>query len=177
MIIHAIDTETTGLGDNEEVIELAIVRWDDGERKELYNQRFFPLGLCDLRAAKINGYTEDGYRGNPRFGYNQAEEVAAILGDVKVWLGSNPVFDQGKLKEMFRRTRTPWPEKRIFLRDTASLAMGLEILGLVQTASLGRLLEFFKLDTQKHNALSDCHQSLDVLEKLLEAQMTGYAQL
>lgn len=57
-----LDTETTGLGDNAEIIELALI---DSQGNTLINTRLQPVGEIEPEAAAIHGITDDMVRDAP----------------------------------------------------------------------------------------------------------------
>jgi len=92
-----LDTETTGLHDSAEVIEIGIIRAATGE--VLCNQRFRPDGEMNPESLKIHGIRSDALAACPRF----AERIPGIRRIIEgvpviVWYAD---FDKGRLRHEF----------------------------------------------------------------------------
>lgn len=92
-----LDTETTGLHDSAEVIELGIIRAASGE--VLCNQRFKPHGAMNPESRKIHGIRSDALAACPRFA-ERIPEIRQIIEGVPVivWYAD---FDKGRLQQEF----------------------------------------------------------------------------
>ena len=64
-----LDTETTGVDDRAQVVEVGII---DSSGQELYNQLIRPTVPIDPSASAVNGITEEMLRDQPSF----AQEIA-----------------------------------------------------------------------------------------------------
>lgn len=92
-----LDTETTGLHDSAEVIELGIIRAATGE--VLCNQRFKPYGEMNPESRKIHGISVGDLAACPRFAERIAEVRRIIEGvPVIVWYAD---FDKDRLRHEF----------------------------------------------------------------------------
>ena len=98
-----LDTETTGLHDDAEIIELAIISAATGE--PLYNQRFNPHGEMNPDSQKIHGITPADLAACPRFS-ERIPEVQPLIeaAPVLAWYAT---FDQSKLQAEFARAAAP----------------------------------------------------------------------
>lgn len=178
MKIAFTDLETSGLdahgleGPQDEIIEAAVVLWQDGEIKEQYCQRFLPAGGLEPHAAKINGYDADLWRQTATmFTADDARCIGDKLAAGGIIGGANPTFDQQFLKAAFRKVRVPWPDKTKLthrLIDVQSLAIPLVVIGAIKNTSLQALCKFFDLGDVKHSALSDAIQAAKCFELLVE---------
>lgn len=183
MKIHFADGETTGLTEDDEIIEFAIATWDSeaSPRVEMrYHAYFFPLGECHPGAARINGYSPEAWAAKisgPRagfLGYGACRAIAAELEGLTYWGGSNPGFDISKLQEAFRRVRVPWPKMGHRKIDTSAMALPLVILGKVTSTGLGALMQHFGLGAQTHTAKEDVLNTIAVFERLLALSIKGF---
>jgi len=92
-----LDTETTGLHDSAEVIEIGIIRAASGE--VLCNQRFKPHGAMNPESLKIHGIRSGALAACPRFAEHIAEIRQIIEGvPVIAWYAD---FDKGRLRYEF----------------------------------------------------------------------------
>lgn len=181
MKVHFIDTETTGLGEHDEILSLAIVVWNDGVLEPRYEGLFWPQGKCGEEAAKVNGYKKETWgKDHPNFhGVWQWEhciDIREAIKDLEYWGGSNPGFDRRMIEGQFRRMREPFFAGHRNI-DTCSLAAPLICAGLVKSGSLGALTEYFGLGTQTHGALADAIAAAQVFEKLVETYYGGFSSL
>ena len=91
-----IDVETTGLNpEMNEVIDIAIVETTlDGRVVTSFNSKVaFKFGITE-GAAKVNGYTEEKWKGAPSWGQVQAEIASLFSHDTKyIAAGWNIAFD------------------------------------------------------------------------------------
>jgi len=94
-----LDTETTGLHDDAEIIELGIIRAATGE--VLYNQRFKPHGAMNPESQKIHRIRLADLTDCPRFS-ERIPEIRPIIESAPViaWYAD---FDKGKLQGEFAR--------------------------------------------------------------------------
>lgn len=83
------DTETTGLSDDDEIIELAIT---DEKGKELYCQRFNATKNISHSASKVNGITDGMLLNMPSF-KNEFSKIKAIFDEADQVMGYNVDFD------------------------------------------------------------------------------------
>ena len=99
-----LDTETTGLHDDAEIIELGIVRAATGDI--LYNRRFKPHGAMNPESQKIHHIRLADLTACPRFS-EHIPEVRPIIESAPViaWYAD---FDKGKLQGEFTRAGAPF---------------------------------------------------------------------
>lgn len=177
MKVLFIDTETTGLEREDEVIELHMQLWDSDttglvEGAEFYGL-WYPSGDCGPKAAEVNGfsYTKWQERGARLFTADDVRNIRAFLTKHKpdMFGGANTQFDVNMLENMTRRAREP----RLTLTthrqvDVQSLAAPLMVAGKLKSLSLAALCQYFGVqNTQAHSAKGDCLATLQVFEKLL----------
>lgn len=170
-MIHFVDTETSGLTDEDEVLSVAIATWDDGKVDVRYVKHFFCQGVISPEAQKVNGYDVETWwkKHDAEHRYaKHAHEITAALEGATVWGGSNPDFDRRMLRGMFRSVRVPWPRIGHRVCDTGSLALPLQVCGAIQSTGLTSLMAYFGLGEQKHSALEDVHATIAVFERLVE---------
>lgn len=87
-----LDTETTGLGWNDEIIELAIL---DTKGNVLYESMFNPNQSIPVEATNIHGITNEMVKDCPKIS-DEWEKIATIIKD-KTLLIYNANFDTGML--------------------------------------------------------------------------------
>jgi len=174
-IIHFVDTETTGLLDkypDSEIIELAIVKWQDGDTETVLHAYIQPKKPCPPEAAKINRYTPARWKaeGAETWDIACSKEVSAMLKGAFMG-GSNPAFDQQMLKVECFRTGQPMPDWSHRKLDTSALGYILWVYDLVPRTGLVTLAEYFGIEHDAHTALGDCLASIKVWESFCELFM------
>jgi DNA polymerase III epsilon subunit-like protein len=178
MIIHFCDTETTGITDDDEVIQLCIARWvyENGAARvePLYHEWFMPVGRVSEEAARVNGYTEAAYAGKPRFSYLAAEQISKCLEGLEYWAGSNPSFDERMLRLAFKSTRTPFPKIGHRKIDLSSNAFPLMALGKIPGLGMNNIGQYFGFGAQTHTAEGDVMASIKIFELLTQFAIEGF---
>lgn len=109
MTAIVIDTETTGMGEFDRVIELAIIGVDDSENG--WCRRFNPGIPIPLEATAVHGITDEDVAGESSF-RDLADVVRAMIEGAEAVIGYNPTFDQGMIDGEMRRALAPpikWP--------------------------------------------------------------------
>jgi DNA polymerase III alpha subunit (gram-positive type) len=175
MKLVVLDFETSGLDpETSEVLEVALLPWDDGKRGEVMSEKFCAIGNTTapdfIAAAKLNGYTDDEANRKPRFTAPFVRKILdVIVAHDGVVLGSNPFFDWRFLETAARRMRVAMPDTRIRLVDTASLAVPLLLAGKVKGLSLGELTESLlnKKRSNVHSAGEDVTLTIEVFESIV----------
>jgi DNA polymerase-3 subunit epsilon len=171
MRILFTDTETTGLDPvlGAELIELAVIAWEDGATTELYEKPFLPKHGCPEAAAKINGYNETIWRecGAKEFTIADAKELAALFAGQYIG-GSNPDFDKRIIEGECHRAGQPKPEWSRRSLNTASLAWPLWATGAVDSTGLVSLAAYFGIEHEAHSAIGDVRACIKVWEALYD---------
>jgi DNA polymerase-3 subunit epsilon len=106
-----IDTETTGLGPNAEVIEIAIL---DSDGKLLYQSLVRPKGRIDPEAMRVHGITQAEVAGAPEWA-DIWPQVESTLLNRKIGI-YNSEFDLRMLKQTHQRAWLSWtlPDSAFF---------------------------------------------------------------
>lgn len=107
--LAVLDVETTGLEPEEDrIIEIGIVRFEQGEVEEIYGQLVDPERELPDRVTEITGITEDDLDGQPTFDA-VADEVVERLTGVGI-VAYNLDFDQSFVAAELERAGHRWPE-------------------------------------------------------------------
>lgn len=173
MKIAFIDTETTGLTEQDEIIDIHIAVWNDGEIITDYEAKFMPLGACHPGAQKVNGFDIIKWQGAPTFRESHAREIQAVLNQADMLGGCCVAFDKGMLERQFKRVRLDMKLTTHRTVDIQSLAVPLVYAGKIQTPSLHNLMTFFGLGDCKHTARADNEATIAIFEKLVGAYYEG----
>ena len=155
-----LDTETTGLiegfarNPEAEVIELAIISISG---KTLYNKKFKPLHQIPSRATEIHGITNSMVRRSPSFAKEYPEIMEILHGKIAITYNSR--FDSKILANTCKLHGLP-----ALANTTWECAMR------VLKAYLEPATRFISLPNGKHNALADCHATLDLIHKMAQGE-------
>ncbi len=90
---YVLDTETTGLGDNDQIIEIAVC---DASGKVCYEQRILPSVPINPKAEEIHGISLDDLAGCPKWPEIVNDLKALLTGQTVVIYNSD--FDLGMLR-------------------------------------------------------------------------------
>jgi DNA polymerase III epsilon subunit-like protein len=156
-----LDTETTGLGRRDEIIEIAVV---DAVGHTLIETLVFPRsGHIPTEATRVHGITLDHLAGAPTWP-TVAEPLRDALSGRRV-LAWNAPFDERMARQSSRHWRLPHqlPAFECAMRASA-MARGVAS-GKLKLASVGRELELLT-DSQTHRSADDARLTLAVLRRL-----------
>ena len=159
-----LDTETTGLSREDEVIELAIV---DISGKILYHSLFAPIVEVNPNASRVNGYTKENLKNEKKF-KDEWEKIKQAIG-YRTVLGHNVDFDQRLVEQTLRRYGlNPNEATRVFSNayDSKKIAkahLTTKSYGLESLANMVGIEE-----KELHNAKDDCLLTLKFLKRLEE---------
>ena len=164
-----VDTETTGLGDEHELWELAIVKYE-GEEKvgEFLMQFHVDLAVADPYALRVGGFWERRVS-DLWLGDECAAQDAYRLLDGAVLAGINPAFDERMLVKFFRSHRLPVRSHYYTPFDVRTYAVGVgHATGLIELDEEPKTDEVFKLfkvnipEEHRHTALGDAVATRDL---------------
>ena len=161
-----LDTETTGLGNLDEIIELGII---DNNGNTLYESTFNTNNIITEEAQKVNHITYEELSSSPLF-CDEWEKIKNIIGN-NIVVGHNISFDQRLLSQTlykyhledfkFRKTIDTYTMAKKKLKN-GRLNMN------IKSYSLNNLAKLFDLKEEEHRAVSDCLLTLELLNKLLK---------
>lgn len=165
-----IDTETTGLTDDDELLQVSII---DENGEELYNSYLKPLVKEGWSSAQlINGISPQMVEDAPSI-CTEAPKIAEILKSAKKIVGYNVYFDLGFLRDYGIE---PDPEAGII--DVMKIFA--EIYGEwndyyenYKWQKLVTCAAYYRFDwtgLKAHDSLADCQATLFCYKKILEKQ-------
>jgi DNA polymerase-3 subunit epsilon len=165
-----LDTETTGLGDNDQLIELAVI---DEYGNVLHNERYQPTVAISSGAVSVHGITDGALINKPTF-ERDAESVKALL-ENKLVVIFNVKYDIKILRSTFKAFGL---DSRFLDKIETHCAMYSAAKAYGATNSYGTisLLNAFiaaggnSKNMNAHSALGDCLATLQVMRDI--AQIT-----
>jgi DNA polymerase III subunit epsilon len=156
--LAVIDTETTGIGRRDEVIEVGVI---DGGGRTLFESLIRPRsGFVPAAASAVHGLSMRDLRDAPSFA-DVAAELSAVLGPRRV-IAWNAPFDQRLLAQSAEVWGVPagWGAfecaMRAYARATTGGGRGVR---LAQAAAATGVLSA----AQSHRSVDDCQLTLRVL--------------
>lgn len=158
-----IDTETTGIGIDDEVVELAVL---DLSGRCLYESLFHSSKAISPEASKINGLLDSDLQGAPN--YREEYETIRTLCQGHPVLGYCPDFDIRLLRQTHNIHAADLSDfwKDLELIDAKALAMGYLDIQKFSLEAVCRCLG--KAGKEAHWARADCEWVLWLIEALEE---------
>lgn len=120
----AFDTETTGLGKDARIVELAVAFFTNGEVVETWESLFFPTKV-DFndpnvqKAFEINRIDPDSLANEPTFEEELGNIQKALTGE-EIWVAHNTPFDLRMLSYEYEHAKRTMPKPQYAL-DTMML--------------------------------------------------------
>ena len=168
--IVVFDTETTGLAPSKDrIIELAAIKYHDGEPIEKYHSFVNPERSIPIEASKINHITDDMVASAPLIG-QILPSFDKFIGE-SMLVAHNLEFD---LKFIFYSGSKVLDVKRKYI-DTLEQAHRLIKKDEVIDYSLSSLCDYYRIPmAQKHSALSDAFATGLLLFNLIEEKQPDF---
>ena len=167
-----LDTETTGLGRQSEVIEVALI---NTRGEELLHRLALPLGGIPPDAARVHGLTMARLRQLGAVSWQEVHaSLAPVLNAAALVLVYNAAFDRRLLQQTCARNDLPTPAVswRCAMNDYA--AWRRREYGATRGYGLEQAFrrECRQTIDQQHRALSDCHMVLALMRAVADSPET-----
>lgn len=150
-----LDTETTGLGDNDKIVEIAII---DLDGKELLNTRIYTEVPISPEASYVNGIKNSDLEGMPTI-----EELTPRIQELfkdKTILIYNEVFDVRMLYQSGFEGE---------FNSCCMMNLYMDYINSDRWVGLQRAMEYEGIDIiQDHSAFGDCICVLELIKKIAE---------
>lgn len=157
-----LDTETTGLYKDDEVIELSII---DTLGRELYHSLFKPQKKMGKAAIRVTGLDYEILKDEPSF-QEEWPKIKKVIGQKKI-CGHNITYDERIMCASARRYGINEQEVKILFRDKIDSAQVVAHYYKSRSYKLSYLCKKFGIvEPQKHRATYDCLQTLQLLRAL-----------
>lgn len=161
-----LDTETTGLQKDDEVIELAII---DFTGKEIYHSMYEPQKDVHWAASKVSKLTKKKLIGSPKF-MDEWSRIVELI-DNKKLIAHNATFDYQLIKQTLERYDLDKNDAdKIFVGYIDSMDLAKKYISS-SNYKLETLCEKLGIeDEQKHRATYDCLMVLEMLRALEQSE-------
>lgn len=171
--VMAFDTETTGFSKSSEVVELALVFYEDGVEVDHWDTMIRPVSSDPAdpkvqEALGINHLTMEKLAEAYPF-HEMADEIAEQMRRFPVWVAHNAPFDERMMRQEFDRIGKAMPEaEAILCTMTIDKALNANVKGrkLVDVCTRWGVT----LD-DAHEATADARACGDVLVKMVKSGM------
>jgi len=167
-----LHVHTTGLDPNtDEVVEFAMLPWNDGKCGDVLTEKFYALGEVPAEAAKINGYQHEARRSAASFRHGYVAGILKVIAEHDgVVNANNPDFAMSFIRTAAKRQRVPMPAQRIRTVDTASMAVPLYVAGKVPSLTTRDLASL----TGRPYTCSSSAETVVMLKDIFEALFRTY---
>jgi len=161
-----LDTETTGLGNNDQLIELAII---DASGTTLHNARYHPTVEISSGAASVHGIYAEVLKDKPTFDHD-ADHIRALLHGKTVVI-FNVEYDIKILRNTFRAFGLDTDflgqlETHCAMRSAAKIYGATNRYGTISLANAFIEAGGDISKMQAHTAIGDCQATLFVMQNL-----------
>lgn len=159
------DAETTGLSAaRDRMIEIGAIKVIDGVVEEQFERLIKQDTGIPMTITEITGITEQMTNQSGVCEREAVKDVLKFIGDMDLVM-HNAVFDFNFLRQACRRSETNVPANKII--DTLSIAK--RTIDDIDDYKLGTIAEYYGIECKNaHRALSDCHTTKLIYEKLIE---------
>lgn len=172
-VIYFADTETTGLTNDHEIIELSLLRLSDNVQRT-WCIKPTKYDIIESEALRINGHKLIDLKHQTKFGQETYLPANKIIADIENWMledgmssedrvlvGQNIKFDLDKLQLLWAREgfKDTFPfGSRPLVQDTRDLALTLDLLQNTRSQfyNLNSLIKQYNIKNAKaHTAAAD----------------------
>lgn len=165
------DIEATGLDEEKEIIEIALITFQDGKVTEIFETLVNPLRPVSTFIQDLTSISKRELEEAPKF-YDVAEAIRMRL-DGATFVSHNTDFDFQILRDNFARMGQ---ELRIKTFCTLKVAQH-EIPGL-RNYNLDALCNFFGIKiTDRHRAVGDAKATLELFKELFQLRLKTYQKI
>lgn len=159
------DIEATGLDEHKEIIEIALITYEDGKVLEVYETLINPLRPISEFIQDLTSISSKDLQQAPKF-YDVAEGIKRRL-EGAVFVSHNTDFDLGLLRKKFEEMGESLKVKNFCTLKVAQI----EIPGM-KSYTLDALCSFFSIKMRnRHRAIGDAEATLELFKELLELRI------
>lgn len=154
------DIEATGLHDDRDLIEIALLTFEDGKVKEIYETLINPEIPVSPRVVELTGISPRMLEEAPKF-HEVAESIRLRL-ENSVFVSHNTDFDLGLLRKRFTERG-----EELKTKPLCTLKLATELIPGLSNYNLDALAAFFGIRIRdRHRALGDAEATLAIFREL-----------
>jgi DNA polymerase-3 subunit epsilon len=155
------DVEATGLDTERDLIEIALITWQDGRITDIYQSLINPLRPIPEFISNLTSITNRTLREAPKF-YDIADAIKIRL-EGAIFVSHNTDFDLGLLQKKFHELG-----EELKVQKFCTLKAAHEIIPGLLNYNLDALCNFFGIKiTERHRAFGDAWATLELFKELL----------
>lgn len=160
-----MDVETTGLTENDDIIQLSAVRFEDGEIVAEFDQLIEPRDISRVSQliTDITGIEQSHVLGKPKF-HQVIDDFMGFVGE-DIWVGHNVTFDLRMIRQELERMGRALPA--ITAIDTLTVTKQMYPFWPSRGGT-------FKLENLKHRLEPGLIEDLSSHNALDDSKMCGY---
>jgi len=169
IVLYAIvDIETTGgLARSERITEIAIVLHDGQQVVDTFSSLINPERSIPVYITQLTGITDQMVADAPKF-YEIARKIVEMT-EGAIFVAHNVTFDYNFIKEEFARLGFTFTRKQL-----CTVRLSRKVFPGLRSYSLSNLKKEFGIVADKsHRALDDTLATVQLFERILEAQGAG----
>lgn len=159
-----LDTETTGLEEDDEVVQIGII---DEDHNEIYQKYFYPEKEVNPFAQKVNHLNKEKLKNCPKFTDIDFQEIKKLIGN-RMIIGHNIGFDKRMILQSLQKNGYDL-EKEVeeLFQDCFDTKLMAKRLLQSNSYSLNNLTTLVGITREEqHEALDDCHMTLEFINRL-----------
>ncbi|MCM2349928.1 MAG: 3'-5' exonuclease [Bacteriovoracaceae bacterium] len=165
------DIEATGLDEDCDIIEIALITFQDEKVFDVYETLINPLKPIPEFISSLTAITNRSLKEAPKF-YEVADAIRMRL-DGSVFVSHNTEFDLGLLKKKYGEMGQELKVKNFCTLKVAQH----EIPGLTNY-NLDALCSFFNIKIiDRHRAIGDARATLELFKELLQLRFKTYTKI
>jgi len=162
------DIEATGLDSERDMIEIALITFEDDKVVEIFETLINPLRTIPAYISNLTSITNRDLTTAPKF-YEVADAIRMRL-EGSVFVSHNTDFDLGILRKKYQEMGQELKVKNFCTLKVAQL----EIPGL-SNYNLDALCSFFNIKIkERHRAIGDAKATLELFKELLQLRLKIY---
>lgn len=168
--VVAFDTETTGFGSEDEVVQIAAIEYVNGAKSRTFMSYLKPSVPIGEEASQVNGITNEFLEANGRPPKEVLTEFVEFVGDNCLLVAHNLPFDLRMIYQGFTKYNVGGPGNTVFGCDTRDFVKDMRFN--LPNHKLATCVEHFALDAaNSHDAFDDTDACAKLFFKLVNVEI------
>jgi DNA polymerase-3 subunit epsilon len=164
------DIEATGLEEDRDLIEIALITYSEGKITDIYETLINPLRVIPEYISNLTSITNRELKEAPKF-YEVAEAIKSRL-QGNIFVSHNTDFDLAMLKKKFSEMG-----EELNLKSFCTLKNAQHEIPGLKNYNLDALCSFFGIKVEnRHRAIGDARAALDLFKELFSLQNKVYSK-
>ena len=165
------DIEATGLDEDKEIIEIALITYEDGRITDVYETLINPLRSIPEYIKDLTSISTRELSEAPKF-YEVAEAIKMRV-ENSIFVSHNTDFDYHLLRKKFLEMG-----EVIKLKTFCTFKVAQHEIPGLRSYNLDSLCNFFRIkNTERHRAIGDAKATLELFKELLKLRLKTYTKI